>query len=377
MRMAGTLVAPAAALVALTGTAHAFGSFPSRDTYTTGGAVYGVAVGDVNGDGKADVVAGNDNGDDHISILPGLGNGGLDDERSIADPDGPEGVAIGRFNSDRRPEFAVADYTTSRIRTYFRAGGDFNAGPVLDGVAGTWLLQRADLNRDGRLDLVAGNYDSDGSDPVSVFLGKGRKGRFKEAKSYAAGTGGAAGLALARMNRDRRPDVVVVTREGAVSVLRAKANGALGKAKTVEGASSYPGFDGLAAADFDRDGRADVAVSDYDANEIFLLRGKRDGSLGGPKPAGPSSLAGKGPWAIEARELTGDRRPDLVVAGYNTSEIFFLRPRKGGGFKQFDDHFLGDIPEFMTTGRLNRDKGADVVVGTDSGVDVLINEKSP
>jgi hypothetical protein len=377
MRGAITVVGAAALLVATAGVAQGFGKFKTPDPYASSGEVYGLDVGDVTRDGVPDILAGNDSAvGDHISLFSGLGGGLFEDEMVIEDPNGPEGIAIGRFNSDRKPDFAVADYDTSEIAISLGAGGGFDPGQVLAGVDGPWLIQAPDIDRDGHLDLITGNYDSDESNAISVFL-SGGEGEFSDAVHYATGGAGATGLAMARMNGDKRPDVVVLTQDHVVSVLPANPGGSLGDPKTVADATSYSGYDGLAVADFDGDDRNDVVVTDYEADELYLLRGNGDGTLGDPEPVAPDPLVDTGPWAIEARDLTRDGRPDLAVAGSDSQDVHVLQNRRGKRFRQIDGHVVGDYPEFIAAARLNKDKGADLVVGTDSGVEVLRNKRKP
>ncbi len=85
-----------------------------------------------------------------------------------------------------------------------RGDGKFKLARKLEGGPGNWLLESADLDDDGRLDLVSGNYDSDGSDAISVFLGKGG-GRF-EARRDAETTANVSGLALGNLDQDTQID---------------------------------------------------------------------------------------------------------------------------------------------------------------------------
>ena len=174
-----------------------------------------LAQGDFNGDGKTDlVVIGELPQSEYVSyrvfILLGKGDGTFRPPLSIADPLDvePQALIVNDFNDDRRPDIAVAFNTGS---LYPRPGGvllllnNGNASfqsPVkimLPGVIES--LAAADLDGDGKADLVVGN---DGN--VSVLFGNG-DGTFQAATLYGAGFG-VGTVAIGDVNGDGLPDIV-------------------------------------------------------------------------------------------------------------------------------------------------------------------------
>jgi hypothetical protein len=352
-------------------TALGFGGFKSVKTLPNSGIDYGVAVGDVNGDGKADIVAANgEHGDDHVSYFRGRGDGTFRPEQSLPAGTNPDGVAIGSLNGDRRKDIAVANYADDTVSILLqKADGDFRDGGTLDAGPGAWQVAITDLNRDGRPDLVTGNYDSTGPDAVSVLLGQAGGG-FEAHDDYAA-NGGSYGIAVGRMNADKRPDVLSIDPDGNPSVLLGKADGSLGGAHTRIIGGGGQAFD-PDLGDFNRDGKLDVALADWEQSQVLVLLGKGDGTLR-PQIAKPTAT---GPNAVEAGDFNRDGKLDLAVGLYDAPYGAQVLPGRGNGTFRAPKSYEGaDVVEALASGRLNGDKGADLVAGTDSGLDIFLNKR--
>ena len=160
------------------------GFFPKLD-FATGLLPYGVAIGDLDGDGKPDFVATN-NSDSSISVFRNTGTGDSLSSNSFA---------------------PAVNFTTGK---------------------GPWGVAIADLDGDGKLDIVVSN-GNDGS--ISVFRNTSVSGSIT-ASSFAprvdfatgGGGGGGYGIAIADLDGDGKPDIVVTNRlngnNGTISVFR-------------------------------------------------------------------------------------------------------------------------------------------------------------
>lgn len=372
MRGRPTVIATVVCTAMLAGASVAagFGTFKPAQTKTMVGYVYQVAVGDVNGDRRGDVVAANgEREDDHVEILLAKRGGGFRAPKRLVAGDDPDGVAIGRLNGDRRADIAVGNYADDDISVFLqRRNGSFRKAPDLPGGPGNWQVAIADLNRDGRGDIVTSNYDNVApDDAVSVHLGRARG--FKAVANYPGGAQG-RGLDIARVNGDKRPDVVAVTADGVVSPYLTRANGTMRVGDTVElgGADSYSP---IALGDFTGEGRVDAIVADNGTDSLRLLRGDGRGRFAislVPTPEVP------GVWGIAAGNLNGRGGLDLAVSLYDEQNVQVLSGAGDGELKPGRKYAMSDFPESITVGRVGRDRGTDIVVGTDTSADIFINK---
>ena len=363
------LVAPLILAVVLATCAVAAAGLGPQDPYPTGGSVWGIAIGDVNRDGKPDIVAGNDNGDDHISLLRGRGDGSFRAEKVVKDPRGPEGMVLAKLNGDKRPDLAVADYNdgNSKISIFLATKrGGFRLERKLAAGSGAWLLEATDLNRDGKVDLVTGNFDTDGSDAVSVHLGKG-KARFQPRDDYAGTTTSQYGLAVAKFTDDKIPDVAINDADAAVTLLKGKANGTLKARDPVDVSEATPGY-GLVAGRLDTDGSIELAFPLASTDQVQVLLGNGNGTFA-PRVDGPIASPDTGN-GIAIAQLDGDPRQDLVV-GRAGGGVNLLHNPGGGGLVPVDPFEGGDPATWVETGDLDGDDLMDVVLGTETGVTVL------
>ena len=372
-RIVVSLLCAAAVCGIFAATVLGFGLFRRSEGLLTGGYVFAVAITDLNRDGKADVVASNGEGpDDHISYLRGKGDGTFKKEIRLPAGADPDGVAVGDLNRDGRKDIVAANLGDDTVSIFLKKrNGKFSPAGTLGAGPGSWLVAITDLNRDGKRDIVTANYSSDGPDAVSVLIGKGN-GSFRPHRDFAASDNG-YGLVIGRMNRDKRPDVVVVATDGTPSVLLSKRNGALSGPIVKEVPEGSGDAYDPALGDFNRDGKLDVAIADVENDRVQVLRGIGNGHLKGPTMV-PTDA--NGPMAVAARDFNRDGKLDLAV-GYDQPlhgvGIIF---GKGNGRFGNRDYYSGiDNAVVITAGRLNSDKGADLVIGTQSGIEPFLNKR--
>ena len=146
------------------------GSFRAKRDYRTGRGAQSVAIGDLNGDGRPDVATANKGGPPvavpTVSVLANRGDGSFRAKHDYRAADIPTSIAIGDLNGDRKADLVIADFYRTSVAVLLRGNGSFQA--KLDyGTRGAESVAIGDLNGDGRPDLATANR---ASNTVSVLI---------------------------------------------------------------------------------------------------------------------------------------------------------------------------------------------------------------
>jgi len=185
----------------------------------------------------------------------------------------------------------------------------------------------ADVNGDGKLDLITSLYNTDS---VTVQLGNG-DGTFQTATTIHITTGfGPAEVHAVSLRGNGTLDLIVGSFNlNQIAVLLGNGNGTFGAATlyTVGTAANTP--TSLTTGDFNHDGKLDVAAADYGDNKVSILTGNGTGAL---TPFGSPISVGYEPEAIRAGDFNGDGYSDLAVANYGDGTVSILLNNQRGGF---------------------------------------------
>lgn len=218
-----------------------------------------------------------------------------------------------------------------------------------------------DLNHDGHADLVVANQKSEN---LSVLLGDGH-GHFQEPLGSRFPVGHLPNdIAVADFNLDGNPDLVIPNHQTPyVTVLLGDGKGDFRSAPHSPFAtSSRPHPHGVAASDFNGDGKPDAVIDSWGDNKVLLLLGDGYGNLVTP---GQFFSVGKRPYQrLRSADLNKDGHPDLVTTNLDGNNVTILLGNGKGGFREAagSPFPAGSAPWAVAIDDINRDGNFDLVI---------------
>ena len=362
------------------GTFQAGGTYQTAVTYSSGGVgALSVVVADVNGDGKPDLMVANetanDNNNGSVGVL--LGNGDGTFQTAVTYSSGgyeAQFVAVADVNGDGKPDLMLANWCENS-----KCATDGTVGVLLGNGDGTFQtavpygsdgyfansVAVMDVNGDGKLDLLVSNWCgndincvSDGT--VGVLLGNG-DGTFQTAVPYGSGGWDTASVAAADVNGDGKPDLLMPSRcvsytgnncwtvgDGTVGVLLGNGDG------TFQTAVPY-GSDGwialfVAVTDVNGDGKPDLLVANAFGNDnvndgsVGVLLGNGDGTF---QTVVPYDSGGNYANSVAVTDVNGDGKPDLLVT--NMCGRYYDKCAGGGTVDVLINKSLGSTTTALTS----------------------------
>lgn len=336
-------------------------------TPNIGGSLFSLAVGDLNGDLKPDVVTAGYY-DDKLSFLLGDGAGNFIAAGSTTTVQRPAAVALGDFNQDGKLDLAVArDFSTSVSVLLGTGTGNFSAPVGFTVGTNPIALVLADFNNDGKLDIATGN---DGSNTISILLGNG-VGSFRSAPSLTNVR--PSSLVAADFNHDNKLDLAAAnTNNNKVTVFLGDGGGGFGVATHFDGGSA---LQGIAVADFNGDTHPDIAVTNYSdcctPAFVAVLLGNGSGAFSTPT----KFTAPFGPRAIAVADFNGDGQADVATANVQqTSSNISVMLGNGTGSLGLPTTFnIGTAPYALVTADINLDSVPDLVATNYPSIAALLN----
>jgi len=301
---------------------------------------------------------------------------------------GPSDVVVGDMNKDGKPDLVVTSGQARTITVLLSAGGSDarfrGTGSTLTVSDSPGEMVLGDVNGDTNPDLAFVTHDSYG---VTILLGDGKGGLALAANSPIVMKEGqhphTHGLAMDDINRDGKLDLVTVNNEdNDVSVAfgdgRGNFTNAAGSPFAV-GPSPYP----LALGDVNNDGHPDIvatttATGQRRAQQLpfsraltLLLANGRGGFRSSLLP-----LRTGQPWFVVIGDVNGDRKPDLMATHHDQSALTVLLGDGNGSFKEasaspFD---FGHAAYHMVLADVNHDGKPDAIAAAGDGVRVMLGD---
>ncbi len=290
------------------------------------------------------------------------------------------------FNGDGFPDLA---YSGARSANLSQAGfevmlgsspGVLGAPTFVSAINCGWptnWVATGDVNGDGKADIVATvNYNC-GSSEVAVLIGLGT-GKFKAPVYYPTGsTANPVDVFLEDLNGDGKPDMVISNSDGTISILLNKGTGTFGTASVITSVAALsPHLSSLAIADFNGDGKLDIAAASYYpgnySSNVYILLGKGDGTFQAPVTvdAAPTYVY---PDTLAAGDFNKDGKTDLLVTlegstgctGYYGAAAYLVLLGKGDGTFTVPDSYVctgGDYPMYPVVADFNGDGKLDAFI---------------
>jgi FG-GAP-like repeat/Bacterial Ig-like domain (group 3) len=359
--------------------------FPSFQTYpianmdngNTGGT-NGPAIGDFNNDGRPDYAVptnGGANGGGPVVILLGNGDGTFTTGTPVntTAPFTPTSVVVGDFNGDGDQDLAVLSAAgTGSVNIYLGNGnGTFQAAknyPVAASTSASRLLAVGDFNRDGIQDLVASNSSLN---QVAVILGNG-DGSFG-APSYYTVQAAPWNIVVGDINQDGFLDLAVAAdASGSVSLLEGNGDGTFKPYTTAPTFASQVGS--VAIGDFNGDGWPDLAFTSAPDNAVYVLINEKTAT---PSFATPLIYPmNGGPYYLTIGDFDRDGHLDIISANDGSNNVGVLLNNGDGTFGAATYYPVGGGSIFANAADINGDDRVDLTAVTGNGLSVLLSGES-
>jgi hypothetical protein len=301
-------------------------------------APFAVTIADVNGDGKNDIVSSNYYGGD-VTVLFGNGDGTVN-VPSVGYAVGgyPEKAAlVGDFNRDGLADIIVADEEYSLVYLKGYGDGTFRAGHnSYSSVSTNWAYG---------YNVATGDFNKDGYPDfavssccdsnigINVFLSN-PDGSLQSPVNYGS-DGSMEQVQVADLNVDGNLDLVATDTNGWVQVLTGNGDGTftVGSTYLTDVAANHP--IGFVSGDFDKDGYPDLAVLNTNGQDVSILINDKTGGFNAPVNIYTLS-ATLNQWEgneIATGVLTASGNLDLVIPLYNSGNVAILKGNGDGTFQ--------------------------------------------
>jgi hypothetical protein len=327
---------------------------------------------DLDGTGILDLVVANA-GDHTVEVFLGNGDGTFQNPEvyslDTANPPTtviPTALAVGDLTGTGKLDIVTANSNKNTVSILLNDGsGAFHLGQTLTAGSNPSGVAVADLNGDHNLDVVTANQ---GSNNVSVFLGNGN-GTFQSPQTFAVGGTSPVAVAVGKLNGDTANDLVVADAgSNQVSVLLGNGNGSFQAAQTLA-VDSYPAA--VTLADLASNGKLDIVTANTGGNDVSVLMGNGNGTF----QVSVNYPTGTAPVAVLVRDAFGNGKLDIITANNSSNNVSVLAGKGDGTFQPATTYALStgaSAPTALAAGDLSGAGVLDLVTANALSNDVTL-----
>ena len=367
-------------------------SMAGKVDFTAGGSPYNVSLGDIDGDGNADIVSTNYTGTS-VSVYRNTSKSGsittssfaskVDYTTGSSSAPSPFGLALADIDGDGKLDMLVTNYVDNSVSVFrnnassgsissssFDTKVEFSTGTTPSDIA------IADLDLDGKVDMVVSDFSDN---TISVYRNISSSGSistssFDSRVSFTTNTNPYS-ISIADVDGDGKLDISVANRNGTcVSVFRNNASSGGFSTKSFSTSVDFSTGSGselhkLVHADLDGDGKLEMCVSDWNGGVFVFRNTSTSGSITSSSFASNVNFSvGSIPRGLALGDLNGDGKVDILASNWNSGSISVLRNTSSSGtinsgsFASAVDYTAGANPRSIVMGDVDGDGKPDLVI---------------
>jgi len=352
-------------------------NFAPATTNAVGVNPASVAVVDVNGDGKLDLICAN-TGDNTLTVLTNNGSSVFGSNATYTVGAYPVSVVAADINGDGKVDLICANFNDRTISVLTNNGnGVFSSNAtytVAASPASVVSVTAADINGDGKLDLVCVNRALVGT---LLILTNNGAGIFSSNATYAVG-GSPATVAAVDINGDGKLDLICLNLDAisffgsTLSVLTNNGSGIFGSNATYTATSGPGTASSFVAADVNGDGKPDLICAQPHLSSTLLILTNNGGGI---FSSNTTLSVGSSLNSVMTADVNGDGKIDLIYLNSNTNTLSVLINNGSGVFTFAATNTVTGIPNSVIAADLNGDGKLDLICSSPNSntLSVLIN----